>query len=106
MEATPSYAKGLEGVIAGESRICKIDGEKGQLYYRGYPIQQLAKKVSFEDTTYLLLHGELPTPEESLKFSTQMRNSRDLSPEILDMIRNFPKDSHPMELLQSDPSGT
>lgn len=101
MEATPSYAKGLEGVIAGESRICKIDGEKGQLYYRGYPIQQLAKKVSFEDTTYLLLHGELPTPEESLKFSTQMRNSRDLSPEILDMIRNFPKDSHPMELLQS-----
>ena len=101
MDEKPSYAKGLEGVIAGESSICKIDGEKGQLYYRGYPIQQLAKKVSFEDTTYLLLHGELPTPEESLKFSSQMRMSRDLSPEVLEMIRSFPKDSHPMELLQS-----
>jgi citrate synthase len=101
MSQQVQYAKGLEGVIAGESTICKIDGEKGQLYYRGYPIQQLAEKVSFEDTTYLLLYGELPTKEESVMFSAKMRNARDLSPQVLDMIKEFPKSSHPMELLQS-----
>lgn len=100
MEAV-QYAKGLEGVIAGESTICSINGELGQLNYRGYPIQQLAEKTTFEETTYLLLNGELPTPEEGLKFSAKMRAARDLSPEVLEMIRTFPRKSHPMELLQS-----
>ncbi|NCN04533.1 MAG: citrate/2-methylcitrate synthase [Spirochaetales bacterium] len=101
MEQTVQFAKGLEGVIAGESTICKIDGEKGQLYYRGYPIQELAEKTTFEETTYLLLYGELPNRDESVVFSAKMRNARDLSPAVLEMIRNFPEKSHPMELLQS-----
>ncbi len=95
------YAKGLEGVIAGESTICQINGEKGQLLYRGYPIEQLAKHVSFEDTTYLLLYGHLPNQQDSALFRAKMRNARELGPQILDMISHFPEASHPMELLQS-----
>lgn len=99
--AGTSYAKGLEGVIASESRICKVDGENGRLYYYGYRITDLAEKASFEEVTYLLLYGKLPTSKEISEFSARMRESRDLKPPILSMIRDFPRDSHPMELLQS-----
>ena len=99
--AETNYAKGLEGVVAAESEICRIDGEKGRLYYLGFSIQDLAHYSNFEETTYLLLYGKLPNGEEMESFSKRMRASRDLAPEILDMVRNFPKDAHPMELLQS-----
>ncbi|MEE8590330.1 MAG: citrate/2-methylcitrate synthase [Spirochaetia bacterium] len=99
--AETTYAKGLEGVVAAESEICRIDGEKGRLYYLGFSIQDLARYSNFEETTYLLLYGKLPNREEMESFSRRMRISRDLAPEILDMVRNFPKDAHPMELLQS-----
>ncbi len=95
------YAKGLEGVIAGESKICKIDGEKGELYYLGYPISDLVKQSTFEEVTYLLLYGDLPTKEQLARFSERMRKGRELKEPILEVIRNFPRDSHPMELLQS-----
>jgi citrate synthase len=96
-----AYAKGLEGVIAAESIICKIDGVNGKLYYRGYSIEDLADHCTFEETTYLLLHGKLPTREELSKFSEQMRKGRDLARPILNMIKGFPPNAHLMELLQS-----
>jgi citrate synthase len=96
-----TYAKGLEGVIAGESSICKVDGEKGRLYYYGYRIKDLATRATFEEVTYLLLYGELPTTKQLADFSRRMRKSRELKPPILQMIKDFPRDSHPMELLQS-----
>jgi citrate synthase len=99
--ADTTYAKGLEGVIAAESEICRIDGEKGKLYYMGYSIEDLARQASFEETTYLLLYGKLPTSPELEAFSKRMRASRDLDPNILEMVRRFPKRAHPMELLQS-----
>jgi citrate synthase len=99
--AEATYAKGLEGVVAAQSEICRIDGEKGKLYYLGYSIEDLARYSDFEETTYLLLYGRLPNKEEMESFSKRMRSSRDLVPEILDMVRNFPGDAHPMELLQS-----
>ena len=52
---TASYSKGLEGVVAGESSICNIDGEQGRLFYRGYPIEELALRSNFEEVVYLLL---------------------------------------------------
>jgi citrate synthase len=55
-------ARGLEGVLFTESRMCFIDGEAGRLYYYGIPIQELAEKSTFEETTFLLLHGRLPQP--------------------------------------------
>jgi citrate synthase len=99
--AEATYAKGLEGVVAAESEICRIDGELGKLYYLGYSIEDLAHHSDFEETTYLLLYGRLPSREEKEGFSKRMRAGRDLAPEILDMVRAFPKDAHPMELLQS-----
>ena len=99
--AEATYAKGLEGVVAAESEICRIDGEIGKLYYVGYSIQDLVAHCSFEQVTYLLLYGELPTADQLAAFSARMRKGRGLAPEVQAMIRNFPPKSHPMELLQS-----
>jgi len=96
-----TFAKGLEGVIAGESGICKVDGEQGRLYYYGYSIQDLAAHASYEEVAYLLLYGKLPNKSQLSDFSVRMRESRDLKPPIVQMIRGFPRQSHPMELLQS-----
>lgn len=99
--ATTEYAKGLEGVIAAESRICKVDGEQGKLYYLGYSIQELVKHCDFEEVTYLLLYGHLPNSREHADFSGRMREGRKIPEAVKAMIRDFPKGSHPMELLQS-----
>ncbi|HKJ84470.1 MAG TPA: citrate/2-methylcitrate synthase [Spirochaetia bacterium] len=96
-----TFAKGLEGVIAAESKICRIDGEKGQLYYMGYPITDLVDHCTFEEVSYLLLYGELPTREQLVVFSAKMRNARELPEPVINMIREFPQNAHPMELLQS-----
>ena len=96
-----TFAKGLEGVIAAESKICRIDGEKGQLYYLGYPITDLVEHCTFEEVTYLLLYGDLPTREQLAVFSAKMRNARELPEPVINMVRDFPKNAHPMELLQS-----
>ena len=95
------YAKGLEGVIAAESDICQIDGEKGELYYRGYPISELAERSTYEEVTYLLLYEKLPTKDELTDFTTRMRASRSLKLEVIEMIKWYPKTASPMELLQS-----
>jgi citrate synthase len=99
--AGTTYARGLAGVTAAESEICRIDGEKGKLYYLGYSIEDLARQGSFAEVTYLLLYGKLPTAAELASFSKRMRASRDLYPAILAMIRRFPKGGRPMELPQS-----
>lgn len=95
------YAKGLEGVIAAESEICQIDGDKGKLYYRGYSIEDLAECSSYEEVTFLLLYEKLPTKDELQDFSKRMRESRSLTPPVIDMIKHFPPAGSPMELLQS-----
>jgi citrate synthase len=100
-EARPEYAKGLENVIAAESEICQIDGQNGKLYYVGYSIEDLVAHCSFEEVTYLLLFGELPSASQLQDWSARMRRSRPLVHPIQEMIRNFPPQSHPMELLQS-----
>jgi citrate synthase len=96
-----SYAKGLEGVIAAESIICKIDGLQGKLFYRGYSIDDLAEHSNFEEITYLLLYEKLPSNDELLSFQKKMRSSRDLPKPVLEMIQSFPENGKLMELLQS-----
>lgn len=99
-----AYSKGLEGVVADESRICKIDGTTGKLYYRGYSIEDLAAYSNYEEVCYMLLYEKLPIAAELKDFSQRMRESRPLVPPVLDMIRSFPASAHPMELLQSSVS--
>ncbi len=99
MEGT--YSKGLEGVIADETTICRIDGQKGKLYYRGYSIEELARKSDYEEVTYLLLYEELPTARQLAEWRARMRASRDIAPAIREIVRGFPPNAHPMQLLQS-----
>jgi citrate synthase len=96
-----TYAKGLEGVIAAESTICSIDGQKGKLYYMGYSIEDLVEHCSYEEIVYLLLYRNLPTSVELESFSRRIRSFRTISDPIKQMIHNFPTGAHPMELLQS-----
>ena len=96
-----TYAKGLEGVIAAESKMSLVDGEKGKLYYLGYTITDLVEHCDYEEVVYLLLYFELPNQKQLDDFRKRMRSGRHLKPEIVDMIRNFPAKAKPMELLQS-----
>lgn len=95
------YLPGLAGVPATKSNISDINGEKGVLYYRGYPIEQLAKFSSFEETTLLLLDGELPTQAELDDFDAQLRENRRVKYHIEDLMKNLPSTGHPMDMLQT-----
>ncbi len=95
------YLPGLEGVPATRSNISFIDGEKGILAYRGYPIEQLAAQSSFEETTMLLLDGRLPKAAELTEFDHQLRRNRRVKYNIREMMKHLPTTGHPMELLQT-----
>lgn len=98
--STP-FVPGLAGVIAAQSRVGFVDGEKGILEYRGIRIEHLAEQSTFEETTYLLLYGHLPTKQELAAFDASLRSHREVRPELMDMIRRFPRDGHPMAALQT-----
>jgi citrate synthase len=95
------YLPGLAGVPATKSNISDIDGKKGVLYYRGYPIEQLAKHSSFEETTLLLLDGELPTADELQEFDAQLRDNRQVKYHIRELMKTLPATGHPMDMLQT-----
>jgi citrate synthase len=95
------YLPGLAGVPATKSNISSIDGEKGILAYRGYDIQELAEKSTFEETALLLLDGELPTAAELEDFDQQLRGERKIKYNIREIMRNLPATGHPMEMLQT-----
>jgi len=95
------FLPGLEGVAATKSAISFIDGEKGLLSYRGYSLETLAENSSFEETTLLLLRGELPTATELAEFTTQLRGQYRIKYHIREMMRHFPSTGHPMDMLQT-----
>src|SRR5450759_250599 len=78
------------------SRITYIDGEKGILLYRGYPIKELAGKPTFVETAYLLIHGELPTKDELSVFSNRLNESSLINEDMRHFFVAFPKYAHPM----------
>ena len=98
--ATP-YKDGLEDVIAARSAICRVDGEAGRLYYRGYEIADLAASASFEDVTHLLWFGELPSPEERAAFAARLAAARPLPPAVLELLGRLPRDCHPLDALRT-----
>jgi citrate synthase len=93
--------KGLEGIIATKSSICWIDGDAGVLSYRGIDIHQLAEHSNFEETTYLLWFGVLPTAAQLADFSKELAFSRSLNWRIYEFLRNVPTDATPMEVLRT-----
>ncbi len=92
---------GLEGVPVSQSSICDIDGIKGELTYRGYPIAELAAQSSFLETTYLLIWGELPSTQQLRDFEREVQMHRRVSFRVRDMMKCFPATGHPMDALQS-----
>jgi citrate synthase len=92
--------RGLRGVYFDRSPCTYIDGKAGELRYRGYSIDDLAQHSTFEETAWLLLHGELPTQSELANFDQELRDARTLPGTILDIIRAI-KSAHPMDVLRT-----
>ena len=92
---------GLEGVPIMESEVGFIDGQKGILEYRGIPIEELAEKSTYEEVSYLLLWGKLPTRDELAKFDHDLRTHRRIKYRLTDLIKCLPENGHPMDALQA-----
>ncbi|HOG92470.1 MAG TPA: citrate/2-methylcitrate synthase, partial [Opitutaceae bacterium] len=84
-----------------QSSITYIDGDTGILRYRGYPIEQLAEHSTFAETAYLILHGELPTPEQRKNFSINLTENAAIHSSMEHMFESFPADAHPMAILSA-----
>lgn len=94
-------SKGLEGIVAAETKMSFIDGEKGVLEYVGIEIDALARHSTFEETTFLLWNGRLPTKTELETFSTDLSSRYELPAGMLDRIRSLPTTAQPMHMLRT-----
>jgi citrate synthase len=92
--------RGLKGVYFDRSRVCYIDGRAGELRYRGYSIHDLAERSTFEETCYLLFHGELPKQDQLNRFTSELKAARRLPAEIHNLIEII-KTAHPMDVLRT-----
>lgn len=92
--------RGLVGVYFDRTKTTFINGKEGILEYRGYSIHDLAEKSTFEETAYLLLYGDLPNKDQLQRFDSDLKSSRDIPKEIIDIIKTI-KDSHPMDVLRT-----
>ncbi len=99
--SSSAVKSGLEGVVAGTSKICEVNGEKGELFYWGYNIHDLAQGASFEETAYLLWHGKLPGREDLSPLSTQLFQAYQLGPSLKELMKRFPRDASPMAVLRT-----
>lgn len=95
------YAKGLEGVIANESALSKVEGLAGKLSYLGYDIDDLVENCNFEEVSYLLHRGKLPNATELSEFENKLRNDRELPPQIINYLKSLPNDANPMDVLRT-----
>ena len=94
-----TYDQGFMSTAACESKITYIDGDKGILLYRGYPIEQLAEKKSYLDVCYLLLNGELPNAEETVNFNNLINNHTMVHQQMYQFLNGFRRDAHPMAVM-------
>ena len=100
MSGDLGYSPGLEGVVAGESAISRIDVERNRLIIRGYDLVELTGN-SFEEVAYLLLYGDLPNSARLDEFNGELRTHRSLPEPVLELLRQAPANVHPMSLLQT-----
>ena len=94
-----SFDPGFVSTASCESKITYIDGDKGLLYYRGYPIEQLAEKSDYLEVCYLLIYGELPTPEQKAEFDNTVRRHTMVHEQLTWFFRGFRRDAHPMAMM-------
>ncbi|MCK8464840.1 citrate synthase [Aliiroseovarius sp. S1339] len=94
-----TYDPGFTSTASCDSTITFIDGDKGELLYRGYPIDQLADKSHFLEVCYLLLYGELPTQAEQLDFESRVTNHTMVHEQMIKFFTGFRRDAHPMAII-------
>jgi citrate synthase len=105
MAPDPSVQRGLQDVVALESRICFIDGREGRLIYQGYDIRDLAAHSNFEEVAYLLWYGRLPTATQLRELRDRIGALRELPAPVVEQIRSMPLDATPMDVLRTSVSG-
>ncbi len=103
MANSPTLARGLKDVYLDTTESSFIDGEQGILLYRGYNIHDLASKSNFEEVSYLLIHGVLPTQAELDAFNQRLIAARAVPPKVIDVIRAV-ANAHPMDVLRTSAS--
>jgi len=96
-----NVARGLEGIIANTTRLSDVIGDKGQLVYSGYDIDDLAGKVSYKEVVYLLWKGKLPNRRELDEFTHALRAERQLPDPVIEFIKSAPKDADPMDVMRT-----
>ena len=93
--------KGLEGIIANESKLSNVQGLEGKLSYLGYTIDDLVENTSFEEVLYLLHRGQLPNRAELDALTSTLRANRNLPQGIIDFLKASPKDAGPMDVIRT-----
>lgn len=94
-----TYDPGFMSTASCQSTITYIDGDKGELLYRGYPIEQLATSCDYLETCYLLLYGELPNPQQKKDFVARVTNHTMVNEQMQFFLRGFRRDAHPMAVM-------
>src|ERR1041384_1129937 len=94
-------SRGLEGVVANTTRLSAVVGDKGQLVYCGYDINELAGKVSYEEVVYLLWNNKLPNRAELDRCTNQLRSQRKLPDGVIDFLKGAPKNAAPMDVIRT-----
>ena len=95
------FAKGLEGVVAGQTAVAIIDEAGGGLQYRGYPLNQLTERSTFDEVAHLLLHGRLPKVRELRAFRRALKRHRALPAALKKVLEKLPASAHPMDVLRT-----
>jgi citrate synthase len=101
---TTAASAGLRGVVAAQSAIGDVNGEEGILIYQGYNIHDLAENSTFEEVIYLLWNGRLPKAGELEDLQNQLRSNYEAPAEVIELLRSFPKDADPMDVLRTSVS--
>jgi citrate synthase len=101
MTTEGTLIRGLEGVVAAETRLCDLDGANGRLAYGGYDIGDLARQATFEEVSHLLFQGELPTKGQLDAFTRELVAARPIPAELVQAFRLMPKTTDPMRVLQA-----
>src|SRR5665647_1892928 len=97
----PKVFKGLDGVVVAATAISKVNPDTNSLLYRGYPVQELAAKCTFEEVAYLLWNGELPNEKQLADFENLERSQRSLDHTVKRVIDDLPLTAHPMDVLRT-----
>ncbi|MCI0700033.1 MAG: citrate synthase [Planctomycetia bacterium] len=101
MTTEADYKPGLEDVPAAKSAVSFLDGKKAVLEYRGIPVEVLAKESSFEEVSWLLIKGDLPTQKQLAEFDYDLRQRRAIHFRMKELIKCMPADGHPMDALHA-----